>query len=461
MENFLKYGDLILFHHRENPISVTTSFMDKNPSQAGSEGIFTSFGFIDNSLMFQTIADLPTKQDLFQSRNTNFHGLENGAFQITPRLNFDFHSDYNKTMDFYAKVNKALTTASGEEKDKLLELQTELGSKLEKLQTRIQKELLLNFNILKEKEGQVVTYGSEIQIMHCTSGAYIDSTNIYSKTKQIGYECQLSNSFSEGMIFEIMPRFKSRQSGDIIQIRDEILLRSIKNGSFINRSYDHPIFEDFKHEAQINPFLPEIGVLDPLSSYFKIFCSEECEMHFKIILYRKLEDQQEISNLLCGGDLVSVTHTEIGADLNSDISYSGSSPEVYLRKYKGEYKEEKRSLRSFWFLEHSRLDSAGGRFELSYEEETNKFCTKLTLRHFLTGRMIEIRPEGGSQTTCLAEAGSESYTAFMVEPVVKTARFLQNKQACFVLIPFQKEFLRYKKDKVSFWIFELFFKVCL
>ena len=50
------------------------------------------------------------------------------------------------------------------------------------------------------------------------------------------YKFVLSDQFGYGMIFKIMPKFKLRQEGEKIQFKDQVLLKNIKLGCFVNFS---------------------------------------------------------------------------------------------------------------------------------------------------------------------------------------------------------------------------------
>jgi hypothetical protein len=93
---------------------------------------------------------------------------------------------------------------------------------------------------------------------------------------------------------------------------------------------------------------------------------------------------------------VKIKHTEIQADLTSDISYNSmGQPEVFLRCYTGEYPQEKTSLFSYWSIEHEKFESAGEKFESTENKDgQNKYQITIRARHFLSGKLITKKTDG-------------------------------------------------------------------
>jgi len=60
--------------------------------------------------------------------------------------------------------------------------------------------------------------------MHQDSQTFIKAKNDCAQTNKIGYDCELSDWFSNSMTFRIQPKYKSRQDGEKVQYRDNVLL---------------------------------------------------------------------------------------------------------------------------------------------------------------------------------------------------------------------------------------------
>lgn len=109
-------------------------------------------------------------------------------------------------------------------------------AKVKKAKERAEKEAALNKEIMKGRAGQMVTYGSEIQLMHRDSGYFLVSKNECSQTEQIGYKLEVAEECSSKMVFTLLPRYKSRRIGDLIQFSDEVYVKNQKINSFLSVS---------------------------------------------------------------------------------------------------------------------------------------------------------------------------------------------------------------------------------
>lgn len=121
---------------------------------------------------------------------------------------------------------------------------------MKKAKERADKEESLNQELIRSNSGQVVTYGSEVQLMHRDSGYFLLSKNECSQTEQIGYKMEVSNEYSSKMVFTLLPRYKSRRIGDLIQFSDEIYIKNVKINGFINIS-------SLEHESPRKMFFQE------------------------------------------------------------------------------------------------------------------------------------------------------------------------------------------------------------
>ena len=75
---------------------------------------------------------------------------------------------------------------------------------------RIIKEKQSNKDLLPMTYGKSVSYGSEIQIMHYNSKGYFNGRKLCSEYDKSSYKFELSTSFSPGMIFKILPKYRIR-----------------------------------------------------------------------------------------------------------------------------------------------------------------------------------------------------------------------------------------------------------
>ena len=447
MEDFQKYGDSVVFYHQGKNVGGkqdNTSNVSKN--NENSCGILSAQGFIDTGVYFQKQnnnvefenSGIPSKIDLL-----NF---QDGVFRITPKLNFDFHKEHKKTMKYYKKLIRALNNSKEGEQENLKKLKEDLESKLAKLTERMKKEKKLNKNLIKDIEDKFITYGTEVQLMHADSYSFIKARSDCANTEKIGYNCDVSLWYSSGMVFKILPKFKSRQEGDVIQVRDHVIQQNVKHEAYQDIAYELKANNDYVYGENTNPFLATYNIIDPRTERNYIFLSQEMDCTFQLILFRKISCQTE-GNLV-GGDQVKIKHTEIQSDQTSDIKYYQDTPEVYLRKYCGEYKEEKTSLFSYWILEHNRFQNCGSIFDHDDKEfDLNKYQISVRLRHFLSGKLIT---QTGDNHQCVLEKQfvSSKDNNFILEPVVKNSNQLLDKHTYYITDN-KKQFLKYDKSKSS------------
>jgi inositol 1,4,5-triphosphate receptor type 3 len=436
MNNFLKYGDLILLYMMGDTAQVGSK---KNLSTPHGPygGLLTAFGYIDNGLYYHQLQRPLEGSSVTFRTPVNFANMKDAVFMVTPKLNYDFHKDMKKTMKMYHQLDQSIEMARDETKENLIVLKSELLKKIEKLNVRMKIEQQLNQALIRDAAGTIVHFGAEIQLMHYNSKSFLGALPSSSKTRKIGFNCVLSNWFSSSMIFKTIPKFKSRLEGDKIQIRDHILLYNLKTDAYLNIASqgEMEIMDDKNTTKQINPFLIKTQVVDPNTERSKAYMSQDILASFQIIIYQRYENQTEESNgRLMGGDLVRIVHTESEADLAADIAYDGEEDvEVFLRRYKGEIKEEISKCNSYWIVEHRKLENAGEFFPITPNKSSLKPAASLRLRHFLTNKLISVdfQNEDKEQRVVLSEDGSQ-HISFLFEPVIKNDGYLYDNHAFYI-----------------------------
>lgn len=65
---------------------------------------------------------------------------------------------------------------------------------------------------------------------------FIQGTVLASASDKSAYQFELSEHFCKGMTFVVLPRYKLRQEGEIIQYNDQILLHNVKVNGLCNFS---------------------------------------------------------------------------------------------------------------------------------------------------------------------------------------------------------------------------------
>jgi hypothetical protein len=74
--------------------------------------------------------------------------------------------------------------------------------------------------------GESVSYGNEIQLLHYESKMFLNGKILASEAERSAYKFEMSDQFSGGMIFRIVPKFKLRVLGESIQYNDMVIIQN-------------------------------------------------------------------------------------------------------------------------------------------------------------------------------------------------------------------------------------------
>jgi hypothetical protein len=116
-------------------------------------------------------------------------------------------------------------------------------------------ERLKNEDIFINKKGHSIVYGTDIQLRHMDSGAYIQAEKTCAEIDKSSNKITLNNKGSKDCIFLIEPRYKYRKEGQEISYGDMVTFRSSKSNNMQlhvsdmdvlkpNKDYQDPGFED-------------------------------------------------------------------------------------------------------------------------------------------------------------------------------------------------------------------------
>uniref|UniRef100_A0A1I8FE30 MIR domain-containing protein n=1 Tax=Macrostomum lignano TaxID=282301 RepID=A0A1I8FE30_9PLAT len=80
------------------------------------------------------------------------------------------------------------------------------------------------------QRGKKVLYGQMIQLQHAFTGKYVHiSTQNTSPTESSNMQVTLNPDNAGAAQFKVMPRFKVKGEGDLVQIEDQVILESVKS----------------------------------------------------------------------------------------------------------------------------------------------------------------------------------------------------------------------------------------
>ncbi|XP_078311676.1 inositol 1,4,5-trisphosphate-gated calcium channel ITPR2-like [Crassostrea virginica] len=90
----------------------------------------------------------------------------------------------------------------------------------------------------KRQQGKKVLYGQIIQLRHLFTNKYIHvSTTKTSDTESNNMAVELKEENSKHALFRVMPRYKVKAEGDVVQVDDQVVLESVKSpGSYLHVS---------------------------------------------------------------------------------------------------------------------------------------------------------------------------------------------------------------------------------
>ena len=129
--------------------------------------------------------------------------------------------------------------------------------------------------------GDTIAYGTEIQLLHFDSKAFLNAKVLSSEADKSGYKFELNHEYGSGMVFKFLPRFKLRQEGERIEFKDKVLLMNTKLNCYVNFKNDLPILVDrpIKEEVVLKPLVrsPETAKNQETSLRYESFISVEKE----------------------------------------------------------------------------------------------------------------------------------------------------------------------------------------
>ena len=223
--------------------------------------------------------------------------------------------------------------------------------------------------------------------MHVESKMYLVGKTSSSETDRSAFKFELSENFSSGMFFKIIPKYKTKSEGEPISYKDKIHLVNIKLTGFIGFSGERSI--DLDRPVDIKNFksvcLPVLNRKnDENSTRFEANLSLSQEISWRLCFHGKDPSLDE-NKILRGGNLVRIRHNETGSFLAAQVSFSTKKMEAFLRIYEGEYTEEINSVSTLWEVEYDKNIHRGAKC-LLFDEGGNPI--KYRLRHYLTGRAL-------------------------------------------------------------------------
>lgn len=288
--------------------------------------------------------------------------------------------------------------------------------------------------------------------MHFDSKSFIQGNNDCAQTNKVGYDCQLSTWYSISMVFKVLPRYKSRQEGEIIQYSDNLIFYNMKYNTYLSFTSELELAHDKAYEmGNPRPFRQRQHILDPCYNRYRVYLSQQIESAWRIMLFRSCDLS---NNLVMGNDLIKLKHTELEGFLSADLAYTMENPEIFVKNYTGEYKSEENSANSIWEIEHVVSDERGREFKLTSQNNPDGVPYKKSeifrLRHFCSGMLLDKVRHSDKEHLVLSspietKGKKSNFTKLTCLPILKHIENIQESTSYFLLTE-ESPFPGYEQD---------------
>ncbi|KAK3095082.1 hypothetical protein FSP39_010070, partial [Pinctada imbricata] len=261
----------------------------------------------------------------------------------------------------------------------------------------------------KRSQGKKVLYGQTIQLRHVFTNKYIHiSTTNTSVIEGNNMAVELLEENAIHAQFKVMPRYKVKAEGDIVQIDDQVVLESIRSpGSFLHVSKKHIILHDV---------------------FLTILCfSHELNLSVQpsgFTVYRKYKPSNNDSDFVKAGDIVRFFHKEMEAYMVAEGLFNEDLMEdVHLRIRPVDQRNPKSMLPSTSALTYWQIEFEEGPIEggiMRWEQQCK-------LIHMCSRKYLVVESGGGVNLT---NDHDDPRSVFRLHPVIREQDAIPTESYC-------------------------------
>ncbi|XP_070173522.1 inositol 1,4,5-trisphosphate-gated calcium channel ITPR3-like [Littorina saxatilis] len=238
----------------------------------------------------------------------------------------------------------------------------------------------------KRNQGKRVLYGTVVQLRHLFTRKYLHvSTKKTSQTESNNMAVELQLENAKNAQFRIMPRYKVKAEGDVVQVDDQIVLESVKSpGQYLHVSQKAlGASSVYQHSLELNLSLRQSG----------------------FTLYRRHKPSTEDDGMIKVGDPVRFYHKEMEAYLVAQGLFDDELTEdVHLRLRPVDQSQPKTmfpstSADTYWQIEMEDGPVAGGIVKWEQQCRIIHMCTRRYLAVDKKSRKVTLKTESKDPTT--------------------------------------------------------------
>lgn len=257
----------------------------------------------------------------------------------------------------------------------------------------------------KRQQGKKLLYGQIIQIKHRFTLKYIHvSTTTTSPTESNNMAVELHDYDAKHAQFKVMPRYKVKAEGDVVQVDDQIVFESVKSSG------------QYLHVSKT--------LLGSMSVYQKSYELNLSVQQSGFTVFRKYKPSPEDEKKVKVGDIVRFYHKEMEAYLVAEGLFDDELTEdVHLRMRPVDQSNPKTlfpssSAVTYWQIELQEGCVAGG--VLKWEQQCR-------LMHMCTRKYLCVA-QGGNVT--LTSDHLDPKTVFRLHPVIRESDEVPEDSYC-------------------------------